>query len=123
MLCVLKAKNGGIILHVQIIIIIICLVLGVIGVRYYSCHKREDGKYTKCLLAVIASCICIGVAVMFFLNVIYFCNLFSFYSDLDDNGGFSIVVAFLTFMAAFLIAVIQMLKQTKENFEEKKAGI
>lgn len=109
-----------IILFGQLIIIVVCLIFGGVGVRYYFRHKREEGKYTKCLFAVSVSCICFGIAVMFALNLMYFLNLFSFSSDLDDNGGFSIVVAFLTFMAAFLIAVIQMLKQTKESFEVKK---
>lgn len=109
-----------IILFGQLIIIVVCLILGGVGIRYYFRYKWEEGKYTKCLFAVSVSCICFGIAVMFALNLMYFLNLFSFSSDLDDNGGFSIVVAFLTFMAAFLIAVIQMFKQTRESFEAKK---
>ena len=57
---------------------------------------------------------------MFMLNIIFYKNVFSIESDLNDKEAFSLIIAFLTLVCTVLISIVQFMAQSRKEQEKEE---
>lgn len=60
---------------------------------------------------------------MFMLNIIFYKNVFSIESDLNDKEAFSLIIAFLTLVCTVLISIVQFMAQSRKEQEKKNKNV
>ena len=121
-------------MYLQLAIIIICLAIFIVCCRQYvnnserknkncnqdSCIEKYRRRYKLRMISVIIGCIFFGISMMFMLNIIFYKNVFSIESDLNDKEAFSLIIAFLTLVCTVLISIVQFMAQSRKEQEKEE---